>query len=120
MLHLFNIFHENKDSVLELSRQMSSCKDLVVEPSQLGSLKGLNGIKDTGFIPVRPLAVKVKPSPIVVVLLGFDDQGAKYASLALDPLFLALSRCWVVPLYTRVAAWRPTESRSAHKTCPAR
>ena len=27
---------------MELSRQMSSWKDLVVEPSQLGSLKGLN------------------------------------------------------------------------------
>ena len=28
------------------------------------------------FILVRPLAVKVKPSPVDVVLLGFDDQGA--------------------------------------------
>ena len=34
------------------------------------------------FILVRPLAVKVKPSPVDVVLLSFDDQGAKYASLA--------------------------------------
>ena len=59
-----------------------------MEPSQLGSLKGLNGTKDTGFILVRPLAVKVKPSPVVVILLGFDDQGAKYSSLALDLLFL--------------------------------
>ena len=45
---------------MELSRQMSSCKDLVVEPSQLGSLKGLNGTKDTKIILVRPLTVKVK------------------------------------------------------------
>ena len=28
------------------------------------------------FIPVRPLTVKVRPSPVDVVLLGFDDQGA--------------------------------------------
>ena len=36
--------------VVELSRQMSSWKNLVVEPSQLGSLKGLIGTKDTrGF-----------------------------------------------------------------------
>ena len=41
-------------------------------------LKGVN--RDKGherFILVWPLAVKVKPSPVVVVLLGFDDQGAK-------------------------------------------
>ena len=31
-----------------------------MEPSQLGSLKGLNGTKDTRFILVRPLVVKVK------------------------------------------------------------
>ena len=31
-----------------------------MEPSPLGSLKGLNGTKDTRFIFVRPLAVKVK------------------------------------------------------------
>ena len=58
--------------------------------------------------------MKVKPSPVVVVLLGFEDQGAKYASLALDLLFLALSRRRVVPLYTWVDAWWPTESRPAH------
>ena len=78
-------------------------------------LKGVN--RDKGherFILVRPLVVKVKPSPVVVVLLGFDDQGAKYASLALDLLFLALSRHRVVPLYTWVDAWWPTESRPAH------
>ena len=46
--------------VVELSRQMSSCKDLVVEPSQLGSLKGLSGTRNTRFILVRPLTVKVK------------------------------------------------------------
>ena len=38
-------------------------------------LKGVN--RDKGhesFILVRPLAGKVKPSPVDVVLLGFDDQ----------------------------------------------
>ena len=43
-------------------------------------LKGVN--RDKGhkrFLLVQPLAVKVRPSPLVVVLLGFDDQGAKYA-----------------------------------------
>ena len=84
-------------------------------------LKGVN--RDKGherFILVRPFAVKVKPSPVDVVLLGFDDQGVKYASLALDLLFLALSRRRIVLLYTRVNVLRPTESRPAHTTCPAR
>ena len=50
---------------MELSRQMSSCKDLVVEPSQLGSLKGLSGIErrntqDEDLDSFRPLTVKVK------------------------------------------------------------
>ena len=84
-------------------------------------LKGVN--RDKGherFILVRPLAVKVNPSPADVVLLGFDDQGAKYASLALDLLFLVLSRRRVVTLYTRVDALRPTEPRPAHTMCPGR
>ena len=33
--------------VVEISRQMSSWKDLVVEPSRRVSLKGLNRTKDT-------------------------------------------------------------------------
>ena len=40
-------------------------------------LKGVNRNKGyERFILVRPLAVKVKPSLVVVVLLGFDNQGA--------------------------------------------
>ena len=40
-------------------------------------LKGVNWDKGhERFILVRPLAVKVKPSLVDVVLLGFDDQGA--------------------------------------------
>ena len=31
-----------------------------MEPSQLGSLKGLNGTKDTRVLLVRPLTEKVK------------------------------------------------------------
>ena len=45
-----------KKIVVEISRQMSSCKDLVVEPSRRVSLKGLNRTEDTrDFILVRPL-----------------------------------------------------------------
>ena len=45
---------------------------------QTRKLKGVN--QDKGherFILVRPLTVKVRPSPVDVVLLDFDDQGAK-------------------------------------------
>ena len=45
------------ESVVELSRQMSSSWDLVVEPSQLGSLKGLCGTRDTRFTLVRATVV---------------------------------------------------------------
>ena len=96
-------------------------KGLSRESIATRKLKGVNrGKGHERFILVLPLTVKVKHSPVVVVLLGFDDQGAKYASLALDLLFLALSRRRVVPLCTRVDAWRPTESRPAHTMCPAR
>ena len=50
----------SRAGVVELSRQMSSCKDLVMEPSQLGSLKQLNGTRNMRVILVRPLTVKVK------------------------------------------------------------
>ena len=52
--------NEMTQAVVELSRQMFSCEDLVVEPSQLGSLKGLSGTRDMWIILVRPLTVKVK------------------------------------------------------------
>ena len=105
---------------MELSRQMSSCKDLVVEPSQLGSLKGLNGTKDTKVILVRPLTVKVKAYvQFEVFTWGFDDQGAKPLCLAIDLMLLVLNRRRVVPLYRKVNAQRFSESRPAHKLCPA-
>ena len=92
-----------------------------MEPSQLGSLKGLIGTKDTrGFILVRLLTVKVRPTSSWV---GIDVSMTRERDTlcpVLDELFLALSRQQVVPLYTRIDALRLTESRSAYKQCPAR
>ena len=92
-----------------------------MEPSQLGSLKGLNGTKDTrGFILVRPLTVKVRHTSSWV---GIDVSMTRERDTlcpVLDELFLALSRHQVVPLYTRVDALRLTESRPAYKEYPAR
>ena len=86
-----------------------------MEPSQLGSLKGLIRTKDTrGFILVRPLTVKVRPT---FSWVGIDVSMTKERDMlcpVLDELFLALSRQQVVPLYTRVDALWPTESRPAY------
>ena len=92
-----------------------------MEPSQLGSMKGLN--RDKGherFILVWPLKVKVRPTSswvgIDVSMTGERDMLCP----ALDELFSALSRQQVVPLYTRVDALRLTESWPAYKQYPAR
>ena len=55
-----------------------------------------------------------------VVLLMSDYQGANLLDLAFDLMLLVLNRRRVVPLYIEVDAQRLTESRPAHKLCPAR
>ena len=68
---------------------MFSCKDLIVEPSQLGSLKGLIGTKDTrGFVLVQPHAVKEGLRLVGLVLLEVSMTGERDTlCLALDELF---------------------------------
>ena len=84
-----------------------------MDPSQLGSLKGLNQNKGHGeFILVRPLAVKVKAyDPVVVGLIGLEEQGVNMPVLASSCCLLSLNCRRVVPLYTRVDARRFTEHR---------
>ena len=97
---------------------MSSCKDLVVEPSQLGSLKGLIGTKDTRFILVRPLTVKVKAYvqfEVVLIRVTITRELNSYARLSMR-LLSPLNRCRVVPLYREADAQQPLESRPAHKS----
>ena len=92
-----------------------------MEPSQLGSLKGLIRTKDTrGFILVRPLKVKVRPTSSWVGIDVSMTRERDTLCLALDELFLALSHQGVAPLYREVDAQRLSESRPAHKQCPAR
>ena len=103
---------------MELLRQMSSCKDLVVEPSQLGSLKGLNGTRNTRVILVRPLTVKVKAYvqfEVVLIRVRITRELNCYARLLMR-LFLSLNRCRVVPLYREADALQLSESRPAHKS----
>ena len=81
----------------------------------------LEGVKSgqrtrEGFILVRPLTVKVRPTSSWV---GIDVSMTREQDTlcpALDELFLALSRQQVVPLYTRVDALWPTESRPAYNS----
>ena len=85
-------------------------------------LKGVN--RDKGHarsILVHPLAVKEGLRLVGLVLLEVSMTRERDTLCpVLDLLSLALSRRRVVPLYTRVDALRPTESRPAHKQCPAR
>ena len=88
-----------------------------MEPLQLGSLKGLIGTKDTrGFILVRPLTVKVRPTSSWVGIDVSMNRERDTLCLALDELFLSLSRPQVGPLYTRVDALWPIESRPAYNS----
>jgi hypothetical protein len=89
-----------------------------VEPSQLGSLNGLIGTKDTRFILVRPLMVKVKAYvqfAVVLIRVSMTRELNCYAWLS-TRLFLSLNRCRVVPLYREVDAPRLSESRLAYNS----
>ena len=56
---------------MELSWQMFSCKDLVVEPSQLGSFKGIKRDKEhEGYTGSAPYGEGKSLRPVEVVLLG--------------------------------------------------
>ena len=89
-----------------------------MEPSQLGSLKGLNGTRNTGVILVRPLTVKVKAYvqfEVVLIRVSITRELNRYAWLSIR-LFLSLNRCRVVPLYREADAQQLSESRPAHKS----
>ena len=85
-------------------------------------LKGVNRDKvHARFILVQPLTVKEGLRLVRLELLEVSMTRERDMLFpVLDWLLLALSRRWVVPLYTWVDARRPTESRPAHKQCPAR
>ena len=90
-----------------------------MEPSQLGSLKGLIGTKDTrGFILVRPLTMKVKAYvqfEVILIRVTITGELNSYARLS-ERLLSPLNRCRVLPLYREADAQQPLESRPAHKS----
>ena len=89
-----------------------------MEPSQLGSLKGLNGTRNTRIILVRPLTVKVKAYvqfEVVLIRVTITRELNCYARFSMR-LFSAFNCCRVVPLYREVDAQRFSESRPAHNS----
>ena len=89
-----------------------------MEPSQLGSLKGLCGTRNTRIILVRPLTVKVKAYvqfEVLLISVTIARELNSYARLSIK-LLSPLNRCRVVPLYKEADAQQPLESRPAHKS----
>ena len=89
-----------------------------MEPSQLGSLKGFSGTRNTGVILVRPLTVKVKAYvqfEVVLIRVSMTRELNCYARLSMR-LFLSLNRCRVLLLYREADAQQLSESRPAHKS----
>ena len=89
-----------------------------MEPSQLGSLKGLNGTRNTRVILVRPLTEKVKAYvqfEVILIRVTITRELNCYARLSMR-LFLSLNRCRVVPLYRAADAQQLSESRPGHKS----
>ena len=72
-----------------------------MEPSQLGSLKGIIGTRDMGFILVQPLAVKVKAYDPVLGGIAYVSvtRERNPLDLVLDLMLLVLNYRRVVPLY---------------------
>ena len=89
-----------------------------MEPSQLGSLKGLCGTRNTRVILVRPLTVKVKAYvqfEVILIRVTIARELNSYARLSIR-LLSSLNRYRVVPLYREADAQQPLETRPAHKS----
>ena len=84
----------------------------------LGSLKGLIGTKDTRESFYTSSAPYDEGKSLRLVGIGIAEvsisKRLNSPAWLSTWLFLALSRHRVVPLYTWVDAWWPTESRPAH------
>ena len=89
-----------------------------MEPSPLGSLKGLNGTRNmrvyTGSAPYGE-GKSLRPVEVVLIRVTIARELNSYARLSMR-LLSPLNRCWVVPLYREADAQQPSESRPAHKS----
>ena len=89
-----------------------------MEPSQLGSLKGLCGTRNTrvytGSAPYGE-GKSLRPVEVVLIRVSMTRELNCYAWLSMRS-FLSLNRCRVVPLYREADAQQLSESRPAHKS----
>ena len=89
-----------------------------MEPSQLGSLKGLKRDKGhegyTGSAPYGE-GKSLRPVGVVLLMVSMTRELDCYAWLSTRS-YLSLNRCRVVPLYREVDAQRLSESRPAHNS----
>ena len=89
-----------------------------MEPSQLGSLKGLSGTRNTrvytGSAPYGE-GKSLRPVEVVLIRVSMTRELNCYAWLSMRS-FLSLNRRRVVPLYREADAQQLSESRPAHKS----
>ena len=89
-----------------------------MEPSPLGSLKGLNRTWNTkvytGSAPYGE-GKSLRPVEVVLIRVSMTRELNCYAWLSIRS-FLSLNRCRVVPLYREVDAPQLSESWPAHKS----
>ena len=89
-----------------------------MEPSQLGSLKGLNGTRNTGvYTGSAPYGEgkSLRPVEVVLIMVSMTRELDCYAWLSTRS-YLSLNRRRVVPLYREVDAQQLSESWPAHKS----
>ena len=89
-----------------------------MEPSPLGSLKGLNGTRNTRvYTCSAPYGEgkSLRPVEVVLIRVSMTRELNCYARLSMRS-FLPLSRCRVVPLYRGADAQQLSESQPAHKS----
>ena len=89
-----------------------------MEPSQLGSLKGFCGTRNTrvytGSAPYGE-GKSLRPVGVVLIRVTITRELNCYARLSMR-LLSPLNRCRLVPLYREADAQQPLESRPAHKS----
>ena len=89
-----------------------------MEPSPLGSLKGLNGTRNTrvytGSAPYGE-GKSLRPVEVVFIRVSMTRELNRYAWLSMRSL-LSLNCYRVIPLYREADAQQLSESRPAHKS----
>ena len=89
-----------------------------MEPSQLGSLKGLCGTRNTGvYTGSAPYGEgkSLRPVEVVLIRVSITRELNSYARLSIR-LLSPLNRCRVLPFYREVDAQQLSESRPTHKS----